>query len=137
MCNKNTLKFADTLFVQLQAGQATYQLPDDAIITNAVAVKGLLATYDTGAGQKGPNGQTLVDAVSFRSAYINFTDRQNNIKVAQYPLSAFALETSTGYPQEKIDLELSNITTTKCQVFFGDTTNITDDMYLMLSISYI
>jgi len=137
MCNNNkVIRKWDTLIVPLYAGQGTYQLPNDNIITNAKKVKGARAYYASTAGMVGPNGETLVDAATFRSGYITFTNTKNIQDVNQIPLLELALTNASGYPQELKELDLQDINPTKCQVFFGDTSAITTGMNLLIAFNY-
>lgn len=137
MCTTNKpIKNIDTLVLQLTAGQSTYNLPNDQILDQAVKINALLAIYDDTGDRVGPNGQTLLPAVNFNSAYISFSDKNNKILYQQMPLQSFALATAQGYPQPILDLDLKDIVTTKCQVFIGNTTGITSDMVLLLTFSY-
>lgn len=138
MCNTNSpIKFIDTISIPLTTGINTYDFPTDAILDKAVKITKIIASYDQ-SGQKGPNGQTLIDAGTFKSGYLSFTDMMNNTKVQQIPLARFGMvDPTNGYPQQELELSIQNIVSTKCQLFLGDATStLTTGMVLLLSVSY-
>lgn len=136
MCNKISLKNFELLTIPLTAAVATYQFPTDSTINNARKVRALRAYYSFTGTMKDPKGSTLVDAASFRSAYLEISDNVNKKPISQIPLTEIAMMPNTQNPAEFLELDVNGINASKCQIVFGDTSTITTGMVLLIGVIY-
>lgn len=136
MCNKLSIKNFELLSIPLTAGVSTYQFPTDSTINNAKKVKAMRAYYSFTGTMKSPSGATLVDAASFRSAFLEISDNVNKKPISQIPLTEIALMPNTQNPADFLNIDVDGINASKCQVVFGDTSTITTGMVLLIGVIY-